>query len=90
MSDLITPFVDAWVNNVFGDSFIAGIFFILFFTIWGVKNGWGLDMFIIAIVPLVFIMSLPISGGVLSELRIILLIGLGIIITIGMSRFTSR
>lgn len=87
MTDFITPVVDAWVNNVFGTPFLAGIIFMFFIILWGVKRGWTLDMFTVILVPFVFIMALPAVGAVLPPiLWVVIIIIMSIVVGLGLVR----
>lgn len=82
--DLVTPFVDAWLNYVIGSPTIAALMFLFFITLWGIKSNWPVDVFIVFFVPLFFILSMPVFSVLPTSLFGLIIIGLGFLIGIGL------
>lgn len=89
--DLVTPVVDAWMNYVFGDIAIAGIIILTFLVLWGLKQGWSGEVFIVLLIPMIFLLAVP-AGGLagLTTVYVIILVIAGIIIGLGIWKLFGR
>jgi hypothetical protein len=88
--DLIAPFVNAWSNYVFGSPIIAGLVFMFFIMLWGMRRGWSLEIFIALFIPLLAILAMPSIGIVPVSILGIIIIGLGVLIALGLISLIKR
>ena len=89
--DLVTPVVDAWMNYVFGDVAIAGIMLLFFLILWGLRQGWSGEVFIVLLIPMIFLLAVPASGITgLTTVYAILIILSGIIIGLAVVKLIGR
>ena len=88
--DLISPIVNAWSNYVFGSPIIAGLVFMFFIMLWGMRRGWSLETFIALFIPLLAILTMPAIGIEPVSIIGIIIIGLGILIALGIISLIKR
>ena len=90
-TDLVTPVVDAWMNYVFGDAAMAGIIILFFLILWGLKQGWSGEVFIVLLIPMIFLLAVPAAGmeGLTVVFTILLVLG-GVIIGLAIWKLMGR
>lgn len=83
--DIIATTAQYWMNYVFGSNvLIAGVIVMFFIMLWGMKQGWNMETFVVLFVPLIFLIALPPDFGGwgigFSMLWGLIVIGAGLII----------
>ena len=68
-------------NEIFGEPVLIGIFILMFLGIISLKNGGGLPLLIMIILPAIFVMG---SYLIPDTLYVILIMGVAIIIAMGL------
>lgn len=79
--DIIGTTAWYWSNYIFGSPLIAGIVVLFFLILWGVRMGWSIDVFIVLLVPMIFLLTIvPATGiDITSVWGIVILMGGGLI-----------
>ena len=90
-TDLVTPVVNAWMNYVFGDAAIAGIVILAFLVLWGLKQGWSGEVFIVLLIPMIFLLAIPTAGiAGLGTVYAVVVIIAGIILGLAIWKLLGR
>lgn len=76
-----------WINYIFGSQLIAGVIILGFFMLWGVRQGWSLEGYIVVLTPLIAITSAFLLPDYMFALT---LFALGFLIGFGLLKIINR
>jgi hypothetical protein len=80
-----------FINTIFGNVILTGLFVLLFFVVFGVVLRLSLDAIVVIILPLLWLLSeYNMLGSFGSAIKPLLLIGSGIIIGLALIRLITR
>lgn len=84
--DVLTITAQGWNNLVFGDPVIMALFVLLTFMIFGIFQGWSVEIHLVVLVPLIATLSFFILPIWIFAL---VLVGMGIIVFLAVKKLLN-
>ena len=76
-----------YIQYVFGSPLLAGAGFMMMFVLIGIRFNWGMDLYIITMLPVVAYMTGTLMG---TGLQPLILMGIGLILGLGVLALVRR
>jgi hypothetical protein len=87
VATLVGTVANNYIQYVFGSPLLAGAGFMLMFILIGIRFNWGMDLYIITMLPIISYMTGTLMGTGLEPL---VLMGVGLLLGLGILAMVKR